>query len=408
MRRQRLQNERGTVLLFVATLLVCLFILAGMAIDVSYLAAARQELRRSTDAAALAGAGKLGFDTSFFPTARQFAQQFASLNPHRKPSGGTITLDLNTANDPAGNIVLGVWDATKPPAERFTPSLDGSQVNAVLCQYSTTIPTSFLNLLGFPSLPVQAGAIAIANPPATIPPSACTFPIGSTACAFKDPSGTFTSDGCGTTITLISSSGSDPSVEQPAGTNTGAWVNLNGTGNPSAQDLKNAIEAAANGAGCNGSSLNVGDDIGANNGMVESAFKVLEDAFATKFASSPIYTVKDNQGNVTYEGQGWEVFIPILESECPPKPINGDHKILGWSRMVMTQVVRNKTGSSSRCVVDNPNDLKSKPYCDNPDSLHESARAVFGYFECTKFDDVNPNPTPGPIGALADHVKLVR
>jgi hypothetical protein len=73
----------------------------------------------------------------------------------------------------------------------------------------------------------------------------------------------------------------------------------------------------------------------------------------------------------------------------------------------MTQVIRNAVGPQPRCVVENPNDWNSAPLCSDP-TLHESVRGIFGFFECTTFEDVNPNPTPGPIGALAEHVKLVR
>ena len=55
--------------------------------------------------------------------------------------------------------------------------LDGTQVNAVLCRYQTTIPMTFLRLLGFTSLPVAGEAIAWATQPVTPPPTECVFPI---------------------------------------------------------------------------------------------------------------------------------------------------------------------------------------------------------------------------------------
>jgi hypothetical protein len=167
MRLQRLRdwlnNERGNVLLFTFTLLIFLLVMGGFAMDFAYQAAARTELQRSIDAAALAGAGKLGFNDSVFdipcgPAAqtcsgvRQNAQRFASRNPYRV---GNINLDLNLANAANGDIVLGIWNGTG-----FTPSLEGSQVNAVLCRTATQVPTSLLRLLGLDSLTVSAEAIA--------------------------------------------------------------------------------------------------------------------------------------------------------------------------------------------------------------------------------------------------------
>src|SRR6476659_8518787 len=132
-----LRDQRGSILLFTTILVVPLMIiLGGLAMDMAYYGTVDDELQRAMDAASLAGAGKLGFDSSAFPTVRNFAQSYASANRYKV---GTISLGLNTANDPAGNIVLGIWSGGT-----FTPSLDGSKVNAVRCQYSTTVPTSFL------------------------------------------------------------------------------------------------------------------------------------------------------------------------------------------------------------------------------------------------------------------------
>ena len=78
-----------------------------------------------------------------------------------------MTLDLNdTLNDANGNIVLGIWNAGT--FTRWNPLnlLEANQVNAVRCQIQTTIPTSFLRLLGINTLPVAANAIAVSNPPA--------------------------------------------------------------------------------------------------------------------------------------------------------------------------------------------------------------------------------------------------
>ncbi len=416
---RRLKDQRGTVLLFVTALLVFLGVMAGMGIDVAYLASARQELRRSMDAAALAGAGKLGFDDSYFPAARQFAQQFAGLNPYRNPWGGSVTLGLNSGNAPAGDIVLGIWNQAAATGQTwpcdgspagFTPSLNGAQVNAVLCRYSTTIPTSFLNLLGFGALPVRACAIAIANPPATVPPGACVFPIGVTTCSFSD-AGAFNSQGCGAPITFISSSGATPGTA--GGSNTAAWINPSGPGTPSGPDLNGAINDAANGGGCS-TSLTVDSQVGTNNGMIQSVFNNLLDTFVTQFNASPIYTVTSKTGP-GYTGHGWEVYVPLIQSSplpnppspCPPGPISGNWYIVGWSRFVMTQVIRNQTGPLPRCAVDNPADWNSAPLCSDG-ALDPSVRGIFGYFECSSFADANPIVNAAPIGALAERIKLVK
>src|SRR4030095_11365093 len=84
--RRWLWNEKGNVLLFTTALVVPLMIIfGGLALDLAHLGTADDELQRSLDAAALAGAGKLGFDSSVFPAARAWAQNYALLNPSGRP-----------------------------------------------------------------------------------------------------------------------------------------------------------------------------------------------------------------------------------------------------------------------------------------------------------------------------------
>jgi len=400
MRHGRFTNERGSALLFSIAVLVFLLVMGGIAIDLTYFSAARGEIQRSMDAAALAGAGKLWFDDSVFPAVRDWAARYAQKNGLRNPMGGIINLDPNWSNDPGGNIVLGIWNGSS-----FNPDLDGTQVNAVRCQYTTQIPTSFLRLLGFSTLPVSAQAIAISNPPANPPPDACLFPIGLSQCAFQN-AGAFNSQGCGAAVTLISSSGAAPG--STGGTNTAAWVNLNGSGTPSAPTTNTAINGAANGGTCT-SSLATGDPIGTSNGMQQSVFNNLEDQFKSKFASSPWIEVKNSStpdpDDYSYQGYGWEVYVPVIQTACPPQGITGNLVIAGWTRMVITQVI-----NLGDCAVNNPQDANSYPLCPPPygtAAKNPDLRAVFGYYECSVWES-NPVPLPAPRTALAERMRLVR
>src|SRR5262249_47420349 len=126
-----LGNEKGNVLFFTTVLMVPLMIIfGGLALDLAHLGTVDDEIQRSMDAAALAGAGQLGISSSVFPTARTWAQNYALLNPIHNGSAtlATINLNLNTANAANGDIVLGIWN---PNVASFTPSLDQTQVNAV-------------------------------------------------------------------------------------------------------------------------------------------------------------------------------------------------------------------------------------------------------------------------------------
>jgi Flp pilus assembly protein TadG len=374
-------------------MLVLLLIFGGIAIDVTYLTSTRQELQRSMDAAALAGAGNLGFNDTAFPAARSAAQTYGSVNGYTDPNAGAVTLNPNVANNPSGHIVLGIWNGSN-----FTPSLDGSQVNAVRCQYATSIPTSFLRLLGVNSLPVSAQATATANPP-LLPPNPCVFPIALSGCAFTN-AGAFNSLGCGAAATFISSSGQTPGSN--AGTNTAAWANLCGTSTPSVPDTQAAINGAASGTcnlGC--TTPETGNTIGTNNGMQQSVFDLLENKFVEKFNSSEMHQVTDSSGNVTYNGPGWKVFVPVIQTACPPGPINGPHQIISWTEMVITQVYDRNNG----CAVSNPADTNSLSVCQGP--RDPNLRAVFGRYNCILIPSP-PSSIPGPISALATKLRLVR
>jgi hypothetical protein len=399
-----LNNHHGSVLLFTTVMLVLLLVFGGIAIDLTYFGSVRRELQRSMDAASLAGAGNLGFDSTVFPNARAAAQNYAGLNGYSNwdPAARNIALSLNDTNDPNGDIILGIWENGT-----FTPSLDGTRVNAVRCQFASTVPTSFLQLLGWASLPVTAQAIAIANPPLTAEEGTCVFPIALSSCPFVN-AGAYSSQGCGSAAKFITSSGKSP--DENAGTNTAAWANLCGTSTPSAPQTKAAIEGAASGTcstACN--NPEAGTTIGTNNGMQQSVFDTLEELFVQKFNASGTHQVTDSNGNVTYNGPGWKVFVPVIETDCPPKAINGTHKIVGWTEMVITQVHDRGNG----CAVSNPADTNSWSLCPQPLNPQGPAkpdtnlRAVFGKYNCTYVNQA-PSPIPGPKSALATKLRLVK
>jgi Flp pilus assembly protein TadG len=396
--RRWARDQRGSILLFTTILVVPLMIIiGGLSMDLAYYGAVDSELQRSMDAAALAGAGKLGFNDTFFPAARQWARDYALLNPYRT---GSINLDLNPANNPGGNIVLGIWNGST-----FTPSLNGTQVNAVQCRFATTVPTSFLRVIGINSLNSGAMAIAWAAQPATTPPNACVFPVGLSSCFF----GGSTSVGCGATVAFHSSSD-----ESAVGANTAAWINMTGPGNPNASQTLAAVQAAASGT-CGGTTLNTGDVVGANNGVLSNVINYLMDEFPDIYNSSPAdITVLHQDGTPAYVGHGWEVHVPVINTgtTCPPGAVNGDLPIVGWTRFVITQVF----DSGGTCAV--PNHWPGNPWdahclaskngtASSPlPPGYNGMKGIFGYYDC-QYNPSPPTPIPGPISATAK-LKLVR
>ena len=405
--RRWLRDEKGNILLFTTVLVVPLMIIfGGLALDLAHLGTADNEVQRSLDAAALAGAGQLRFNSSVFPAARTWAQNYALLNPFR--AGGatpaTINLNLNTPNAPNGDIVLGIWNGSS-----FNPdATDDTKVNAVLCRYQTTVPMTFLRLLGFTSLPVAGEAIAWATQPVTPPPTACVFPIALSSCFF----GGSTSLGCGATVTFISSSSGSA-----VGGNSAAWGSIVPGQGANNSNILAQVQAAGSGA-CTGTPLSTGDNEPVNNGQLNDVVNWLmgnsPNAFPAKYAASPWLEVLKQDGTPAYQGKGWEVFVPVINTGpgCPPGAINGSPPIVGWTRMVITQV----QGKNGTCAVANH-------WTGNPWDQHcltgakngtapslppgwAGQTGIYGYYDCT-YIPAPPAPVPGPITATA-RLRLVR
>jgi len=309
---------------------------------------------------------------------------------------------LNTANAANGDIVLGHWDGAS-----FTPTLTGTEVNAVLCRYQTTVPMTFLRLLGFTNLPVSGEAIAWATQPVTPPQDECVFPIALSSCFF----GGSTSAGCGATVTFISSASGSA-----VGGNTAAWASIVPGQAANDANILAQVKTAAGGA-CSGAGLSTGDNEPVNNGQLNNVVNWLmgndPNAFPAKYAASPELVVKKADGTDAYRGKGWEVYVPVINTggACPPAAINGSLPIVGWTRFVITQV----QGKNGQCAVANH-------WSGNPWDAHcfttkngtatnlppgwSGQTGLFGYYDC-KYSPAPPSTTAGPITATA-RLRLVR
>jgi hypothetical protein len=132
----------------------------------------------------------------------------------------------------------------------------------------------------------------------------------------------------------------------------------------------------------------------------------LERYFLAHYNASDIITIKDVEGNVVYQGKGWEIYVALIETECPRvQDITQDHMIQTFSKFVITQVINH-----GDCAVNNPADTNSWPLCPPPNGnapKDPSLRALFGYFECGGID-TDPTPVPTPRAALATRLRLVQ
>jgi hypothetical protein len=380
MRRAGIGSDRGTITIFTILSLSFLLVMGGIAIDLAYVTAVNGELQRSMDAAALAGAGKLAFGSYGFPGARTSAQQFAGLNPYR---GGVVTLAPT-------DVEVGIYDGIsfRTPAS----AAENTMVNGVRARYATTVPASFLRLLGFEMLPVAGDAIAVASPPLTPPANTCIFPIAVSRCAFADAVGQFnSSNGCGSLITFVGS-GTMPSAQ------AAAWIDVPGAGPSMAARAITAINDVYNGATC-AVPFTVGDQVTTSSPMSGASTVMkhpnLVPKFQARFSASGPISVSDPSGADAYTGNGWVVYVPVIDTgaSCPATSITGPKTVVGWTRVVIRGV-----NDQGVCYGSVPPSAQCTPH---------GLITVYGNLDCQQFD-APYNPSPAPISALSRRLHLVR
>src|SRR5262245_13656564 len=120
-----IRSPRGAITLFVLALIPMLLAFTGLAVDLALYMMAQNELKTTMDAAALAGAGALGFNTDGNLTAATNAALHVSQynGKHLASLGQPPVLD-------AGDITLGVWDPITNPVEPFRAPNQQPETNA--------------------------------------------------------------------------------------------------------------------------------------------------------------------------------------------------------------------------------------------------------------------------------------
>ncbi len=180
--KRRRKRRSGTALVFSVFLMIVLFAFLALAVDVGYLCVVRTELQRTADVGALGGAGALyrpdatlasaGYYLPPDPTAaRQAARQIVRQNP---TGGRLVDVDLNLANAPAGDIVIGQLlnpadQSGSLDATASTPNTVRVRVPLVTGGINGTVQLFFARMLGIDSTDMSASAMATIWYPALLP-----------------------------------------------------------------------------------------------------------------------------------------------------------------------------------------------------------------------------------------------
>ncbi|HZM00859.1 MAG TPA: TadG family pilus assembly protein [Planctomycetota bacterium] len=153
----------GTVTLFVAILALILLALIGLAIDKAFVVSTHQQMQRAADAAALAGVrlipSEIGLGNGY-EQSRLTAMAVAHAN---KAAGDAVELQANAGNDPAGDIVVGYWDAASASftADTASPNAIRVRVRRSPSAPSGPLPLAFGPVFGTKAVGVGATATAV-------------------------------------------------------------------------------------------------------------------------------------------------------------------------------------------------------------------------------------------------------
>ena len=139
--------DSGQVMPLIAFFMVTLLIFCGCVIDFGNAYRVQKALQASTDAAAIAGAGQL---TLSYPA--NAANAIATAKAYGASTGGKNVI----AGVPAGNVTVTVTSSCVVS----NPNLPCSGTNTITVKQNASVPTYFLGVLGYKSIPLSTSASA--------------------------------------------------------------------------------------------------------------------------------------------------------------------------------------------------------------------------------------------------------
>ncbi|MBZ9539066.1 hypothetical protein KGQ90_08945 [Modicisalibacter tunisiensis] len=304
------RRQRGVSTVLLAVALFMLLGFTALAVDGSNLYVARNELHNAADAGALAGArylyvkdgtrvndGTLPYDPSDpndpLKSAEARATEAAQANDSQNAS-----VEVISARRGHWSFTTRTFTAnpSPDPVDLFAKTtseldIDPNFINAVevkTARQTTPVESFFGRVLGFDHYDVTARAVAYIGFAGSLRPHDADEPIAMCRQALKAPDGSY-----------------DCSVGRfiPEGDQTGGWTNFqaNDSGGANAGEIKSLVCGDGN-----GNELQYGEDIGTNNGQVDSAYQALYDCWKDK----------------TDQKEPWGLTLPVIDCEDGVSPGN--------------------------------------------------------------------------------------
>lgn len=246
------RNRQGNYATIFMLSLLPMLGFASLVVDIGYQHVARAQLSASLDAAAFAGAGHLDGTEAGLTAAREAAQLVGALNP---AAGHAVTLDANESNAETGDIVFGVWDES---SGSFAVSNDPASINAITVRDRV----SWEGMLS--PIAVRHSTLGVNAESTVLEPSAegagevtCYLPLAIADCMLDQYT---ESELQNLTLKL-----------NPAGIDNVGWARIGAS--PNASWLSGQIsDCESDGP------AQVGDLVGLNNGVINSALSALDSA----------------------------------------------------------------------------------------------------------------------------------
>jgi Flp pilus assembly protein TadG len=300
---KRYNNERGVSAVLIAILMFVFLAFAALALDLSHIFVAQNELQNAADAGALAGARFLYNDngTAVNPNANQIGHDAAIAN---NSENSAVEVNWNSGN--TGDVLRGHWsfaaksftsNASLEPVDLWNVSdeeLDANTnfINAVQVttrREATPIVAFFARIFGIEDFQRTATAVAYIGFSGTLHPGDVDQPI-----AICEESILNKDDEYDCNIGRMINSGQGVESSE-----TGGWTSFNQddpcTGGTNAQEVRGLVCADGN-----PEDIFLGKDMATNGGEIQSAFSRLIDCWMANRGDPP---------------QSWNLTLPVVS--CP-------------------------------------------------------------------------------------------
>ena len=379
-------DERGTVAVTTAVLLISLLCFGALAVDISSVFMVRNELQNAADAGALAAGRRLYIASgdAVNPGANAVGVAAAQANSAQN-------IQVEVTGDPganSGDVQRGHWKwadhSFAPHSSLLATTLnevtnaeldaDASFINAVRVKVrreTTPAHSFFAQVMGFADFPMAAEAIAYIGFAGTFLPGEAAEPIAICEEALLNAQGEYS---CSTGRMINSGRGNTH--------NTAGWTNF--TQAPCATASSSSVRPYV---GCDATpspEITLQVSMGTTGGQLQNIFDDLENCWLTSADSDA-----DGRPDIVYN-----MTLPVIE--CPANNVSNCSKLIGAINVNMLWMVRQAQANYNWV----PTEMSGPAPFPNwvcPDSITEGL----------EFDDLSTNQKEACWGNFVDHFNLV-